>query len=71
MAESCFKKKVSDSPVCGVHNVEIVQRTIWIDSNGPQLGHITCYICPVSRAVVREVTGFERRSPILPTTQLH
>lgn len=71
MTESCFKKKISDPPVCGVHNVAIVQRIISIDSNAPELGHITCDMCPVSRSVVREVMGFKRRSSILRTTQLH
>jgi hypothetical protein len=71
MTESCFKKKVSNPPVCGVHNVAIVKRQISIDSNAPELGQINCYICPVSRAVVREVMGFKTRSSILPTSQIH
>jgi len=41
-----------------VHNVALVQNQISIDSNAPGLGHITCYICPVSHAVVLDVKGF-------------
>ena len=58
MAEQCFRKKNSDPPVCGLHNVALVQNRISIDSNAPGLGHITCYICPVSHAVVLDVKGF-------------
>jgi hypothetical protein len=70
MKKSCFTKNVSNPLICGVHNVAIVQRTISIDWNGPQLGHITCYICPVSRAVVREEMKSKKRRSILRTTQL-
>ena len=55
MAESCFIKKDSNPPFCGVHNVALVQHQITIDSNAPSLGHVTCYRCPVSQAVVLEV----------------
>jgi hypothetical protein len=71
MTESCFKKKISDPPVCGVHNVAIAQRTISIDSNAPELGRITCYICPVSRAVVREGDGIQEAKFNSTHTQLH
>jgi hypothetical protein len=71
MEKFCFTKNISNPLICGVHNVAVVQRQILIDSNAPELGRITCYMCPVSRAVVREVKGFKRRSSILRTIQLH
>jgi len=55
MAEQCFKKKGLIPPVCGVHNVPLEQNQISIDSFAPRLGHITCFRCPVSYAVVRDV----------------
>ena len=71
MKKSCYTKNVFNPLICGVHNVAIVQRQISIDSNAPVLGHITCNMCPVGRAVVREVMGFRTRSSILRTTQTH
>jgi hypothetical protein len=55
MAESCFTRKGSNPPFCGVHNVALVQHQISIDSDAPGLGRITCYRCPVSQAVVLDV----------------
>jgi hypothetical protein len=55
MAEQCFKKKGSNPPVCGVHNVPLVQNRISIDPLAPGLGHITCFRCPVSHAIVLDV----------------
>ena len=57
MREQCFSKKDSNPPVCGVHQVAVVQRQIPIDAFAPGLGRVTCSICPVSRSVVREVRG--------------
>jgi hypothetical protein len=54
MQARCFQKKDSDHPVCGVHEVSLIQNRIPIDSNAPELGRITCYICTVSHAVVNE-----------------
>jgi hypothetical protein len=62
MARTCFRKKDSNPPVCGVHSAVLVQKQISIDSNAPGLGHITCYICPVSQAVVQEVDSSRRNS---------
>jgi hypothetical protein len=52
MAEQCFNKKGSNPQVCGIHNVALVAGHISIDSNAPVLGHISCYLCPVSREVL-------------------
>jgi hypothetical protein len=54
MPALCFQKKDSKEPVCGVHNVSLVQIRIPIDSNAPGLGRITCYVCSVSRTVIQE-----------------
>jgi hypothetical protein len=55
MAVQCFQKKGSNPPVCGLHEVEFVQRQVSIDPNAPGLGRVICSLCPVSRSVVREV----------------
>jgi hypothetical protein len=54
MMQQCYVKKDPKQPVCAVHNVVLEQNRISIDSNAPGLGQITCYLCPVSRAVVQE-----------------
>jgi hypothetical protein len=71
MKKPCYTKNISNPLICGVHNVAIVQRQILIDSNAPGLGRVTCYMCPVSRAVVREMVGFKTRSSVLPTARIH
>jgi hypothetical protein len=52
MAERCFRKKGSDPPLCGVHNVGLVLSKIRHDLLVPYIGHVTCLICPVSQLVV-------------------
>jgi catabolite regulation protein CreA len=54
MPVMCFQKKDSDHPVCGIHNVSLVQNRIAIDPNAPGLGAVTCYVCAISRTVVQE-----------------
>jgi hypothetical protein len=54
MSVMCFQKTDSNTLVCGVHNVALVENRIPIDPNAPGLGRITCYVCSVSRAVVEE-----------------
>jgi hypothetical protein len=54
MAEPCFRMKSANRPMCGVHNVKLVQRDLPIDPNAPHLGHITCYFCSVSGQLVTE-----------------
>jgi hypothetical protein len=55
MAALCFKTEGSNPPMCGVHNVPLVKATLPIDANSPQLGSITCYLCPVSHRVADDV----------------
>jgi hypothetical protein len=52
MAKQCFRKKDSIPPVCGEHNVQLVQGETPIDPLAPHLGHVTCLICPTSQLVV-------------------
>ena len=54
MTQSCFKKKDSNPPVCGVHNVTVAQQKVAIDENAPALGQVICFRCPVSQSIVRE-----------------
>jgi hypothetical protein len=53
----CMQKKDSNLPLCTLHNVLLKQQEVPIDSNAPSLGRITCYVCPISRSVVRELRG--------------
>jgi hypothetical protein len=51
MEEQCFIKKGSDPPVCGVHEVALVQDNVPIDPFAHQLGLIACLKCPISGMV--------------------
>lgn len=53
----CFQNKGSNPPVCGIHNAPLLMAQISIDQNVPQIGPITCFRCPVTRAVVQELRG--------------
>jgi hypothetical protein len=64
MREQCFSTKDSNPPVCGLHHVAVVQRQISIDSFAPELGRVSCSMCPVSRSVVREVRGYYARKAV-------
>ena len=52
MAERCFRKKDSNPPLRGVHNVLLVEGEASIDPLAPYLGSVTCLICPISGLVV-------------------
>jgi len=54
MARPCFKKKGSDPPVCGVHNVPLILRQSLEDSVLSKLGDFAFFVCPVSGYVVRD-----------------
>lgn len=64
MIEQCFSRKESNPPFCAVHRVAVVQKQIPIDEFAPQLGRVTCSMCPVSRAVVREVRDLYARNSL-------
>jgi hypothetical protein len=57
METRCFKKKGSNPPMCGIHNMPLVEATLPIDANSPHLGHVTCYVCPVSNRVADEAAA--------------
>jgi len=50
----CFRKKNSNPPTCGIHNVVLVQSELPIDPYAPHLGHITGYVCPVSEQLATD-----------------
>ena len=52
MGPRCFRKKESNPPACGLHNVALEERVVAIDENAPYLGRVTCFVCPVSDAVL-------------------
>jgi hypothetical protein len=57
MAEQCFKKQGSDPPICGVHNVMLME------TQGPEkltaLGlTVTFYICPASGQTIRDAASW-------------
>ena len=70
MAEQCFRKDDSNPPVCGVHNKTLQRTRISIDSQAAWLGHVTCDLCPTSRAVVREPRQTQTRSSIQPQSRM-
>jgi hypothetical protein len=55
MEQPCFQAKGLTPPLCGVHNVLLVRSKVLIDENHPYLGHIICYVCPVSLRVVADI----------------
>jgi len=55
MGPVCFAKENSNPPRCGVHNVLLVQENISIETIIPENTFpITCYVCPISKAVVAD-----------------
>ena len=54
MAEPCYMKKDTNPPICGVHNVPLVQRPSSDDLPTSGFGNFTFLVCPVSGEVVRE-----------------
>jgi hypothetical protein len=55
MERPCLQANGFVPPVCGVHSVLLVRTRILIDENHPKLGHILCYVCPVSLRVVADI----------------
>jgi len=52
MEEPCFKKKDSDPPVCGIHNVPLIEHQTSEDSVLSRFGDFAFFVCPVSGYVV-------------------
>jgi hypothetical protein len=54
MPEPCFVKSGSKPPVCGVHNVRLVQRQSSEDSDASKFGRFAFSVCPVSGKVLND-----------------
>jgi hypothetical protein len=54
MANQCFRKKDSNPPVCGVHDVPLKQKQLPNDMIAAGFKPFTFLVCPVSRAVLNE-----------------
>jgi hypothetical protein len=54
MPELCLRIKESNPPVCGVHDVPLIQHQTSEDSVLSKLGDFAYLVCPVSRYVVRD-----------------
>lgn len=61
MGPGCFRKKESNPPACGLHNVALEQTVIAIDENAPYLGRVNCFVCPVSNSVVEDTEMLDPR----------
>ena len=57
MGPQCFRKKDSKPPVCGVHDVPLVQRSSSDDPQTLFLGNFNFLVCPVSGRVVSDMEG--------------
>jgi hypothetical protein len=54
MARRCFRKKGSNPPVCGVHQVPLTQKESSDDSDTSRFGNFTYLACPVSGQVLND-----------------
>jgi hypothetical protein len=54
MSEPCFKKKDSNPPVCGVHNVALVRKQLPEGMVASGYKALTYLSCPVSGQVLNE-----------------
>ena len=54
MAEQCFRKKGSNPPVCGVHNVPLVNKQLPAEFIASGYKGFTFFVCPVSGEVLND-----------------
>jgi hypothetical protein len=54
MAEQCFKKKGTNPPVCGVHNVRLVTKQLPGGLIAPGYEGFAFLVCPVSGVVLSD-----------------
>jgi len=54
MAEQCFKKKDSNPPVCGIHNVPLVQKQLPDEVLGGGYKSFAFLVCPMSGTVLND-----------------
>jgi hypothetical protein len=55
--QRCFVKDGVLSPICGVHDVQLVETEITSLENPPGLGHIRSFVCPISREPLIDAEG--------------
>jgi hypothetical protein len=54
MAEQCFRKKGSNPPICGAHNVRLIQKQLPDEMIAAGYKAFTFLVCPVSGDVLNE-----------------
>lgn len=54
MAKPCFRKKNSNPPVCGVHNVPLVRKRLPNEMIGAGYKGLIFFVCPVSGDVFND-----------------
>jgi hypothetical protein len=54
MAEQCIMRQGSDPPVCGVHNVQLVQRRTSHGSVDAGVGDFAFLVCPTSGEILND-----------------
>jgi len=52
MTRPCFRKGGSNPPICGVHNVKLVQKELSAEMVAAGYKGFTFFICPVSGTVL-------------------
>jgi hypothetical protein len=53
----CFRKKDSNPPICGLHNVQLIQKQAHEELSVSGLGIFTYLVCRRSGEVVDQDTG--------------
>jgi hypothetical protein len=61
MAEKCFRKKDSEPPVCGVHNVPLLQKQLPPEMIGAGYKGFNFLVCPVSGVVLNDKPQIGRK----------
>jgi hypothetical protein len=54
MEPPCFKKKDSDPPACGLHNVPLVKKQLPAGTLAPGYESFAFLACPVSSQVIND-----------------
>jgi len=54
MPDPCFIKKNSTPPVCGIHDVQLINKLLPDELIASLRKEITYLVCPVSRSVIND-----------------
>ena len=54
MQEQCYRMPGSNPPVCGIHNVPLVQKKLPVEMAVSGHQHFVYLMCPTSGFVIRE-----------------